>query len=206
MEDPAVDLGLAQRLKEARKRAGFADATTAAKHFRWVVPTYLGHENGSRRFGLERARVYARAFNANPAWLLTGEGSPQSTVGIPISGYVGAGAVIYPIDESMWPAGLEEVDLPPGVYSDYAAFKVRGDSNYPAYRHNDIIFVKKDGGPAHEYVNRECVVETEDGRRLLKTVTLGSKKGHYTLVSFNAPPLPDERVVWAAPVVWTHKP
>jgi phage repressor protein C with HTH and peptisase S24 domain len=206
MHTAFMDGEQAQRLKLARARAGYADATAAARRFGWTIPTYLAHENGSRGFGVERAQVYAAAFKVNASWLLTGEGSPASTVKIPVSGYVGAGAMIFPVDESSGPGGIEEVDLPPGVYGDYAAFKVRGDSNYPAYRDNEIIFVKKDGGPPHEYLNRECVLRTEDGRRLLKTLTQGSKRGHFTLISFNAPPLLDERVEWASPVEWTRKP
>jgi hypothetical protein len=201
-----MDGGQGQRLKTARIRAGYGDATTAARRFGWTIPTYLAHENGSRGFGVERAKGYAEAFKVSALWLLTGEGSSASNVKIPVSGYVGAGAVIYPGDDSTGPGGIEEVDLPPGVYGDYAAFKVRGDSNYPAYRNNEIIFVLKEGGPPYEYLNRECVIRTEDGRRLLKTLTPGSKKDHFTLISFNAPPMLDERVEWASPVEWTRKP
>lgn len=206
MHNAFMDGEQAQRLKLARGRAGYADATAAARRFGWTISTYLAHENGSRGFGVDRAKVYAEAFKVNPGWLLTGEGSPASSLKIPVSGYVGAGAVIYPVDESSGPGGLEEVDLPPGVYGDYAAFKVRGDSNYPAYRNNEIIFVKKDGGPPNEYLNRECVVCTNDGRRLLKTLTPGSKEGHFTLISFNAPPLIDQQVDWVSPVEWARKP
>ncbi|HZB90758.1 MAG TPA: S24 family peptidase [Stellaceae bacterium] len=195
----------AKRLREARIGAGFADATTAARRFGWVIPTYLAHENGSRGFGLARAQLYAGAFRVNWQWLLTGEGSSSSNLKIPVSGYVGAGCVVIPADEGVGPGGIEEVDLPPGVYGDYAAFKVRGDSNYPAYRDNEIIFVRREGGPPREFINRECVLDTADGRRLLKTLTPGSKKGHFTLISFNAPPIVDVRVTWASPVEWTYK-
>jgi phage repressor protein C with HTH and peptisase S24 domain len=205
MHTAFMDLARANRLKLARERAKFADATTAARRFHWAIPTYLAHENGSRGFSVERARDYARAFKVNAAWLLTGEGSPSSNPKVPVSGYVGAGAVIYAADESIGPGGIEEVDLPPGMYGDYLAFKVRGDSNYPAYRDSEIIFVKKEGGPPDEFVNRECVLQTVDGRRLLKTLTQGSKRGHFTLISFTAPPMVDEQVEWAAPVEWTRK-
>jgi hypothetical protein len=196
----------AARLRRARQGAGFTDATEAARRFGWVISTYLAHENGTRGFGIERAQLYAAAFKVNGYWLLTGEGSLSSTLKIPVSGYVGAGAVVHPMDEGTYPGGIEEVDVPPGMYGDYLAFKVRGVSNYPAYRDNEIIFVQKDGGPANDYLNRECVVQTLDGRRLLKTIRPGSKKGHFTLISFNAPPLEDEQVEWASPVVWTRKP
>lgn len=200
-----MDRDRANRLKLARGRAKFADATAAARRFGWAIPTYLAHENGSRGFNVERARGYARAFKVNAAWLLTGEGSASSNSMVPVSGYVGAGAVIYAADESIGPRGIEEVDLPPGMYGDYLAFKVRGDSNYPAYRNSEIIFVKKEGGPPDEFVNRECVLQTIDGRRLLKTLTQGSERGHFTLISFNAPPMVDERIEWASPVEWTRK-
>ena len=195
----------AKRLRQARKAAGHDDATAAARRVGWVVPTYLAHENGSRGFGLARAQLYAAAFKANWQWLLTGEGSSSSNVKVPVSGYVGAGWVVYPVDEGVGPGGIEEVELPPGVYGDYAAFKVRGDSNYPAYRDDEIIFVRKEGGPPQDFLNRECVLDTADGRRLLKTLTPGSKKGHFTLISFNAPPIVDVRVAWASPVEWTCK-
>jgi hypothetical protein len=201
----AVSGEQAKRLREARIGAGLEDATAAARRFGWVIPTYLAHENASRGFGLARAQLYAAAFKVNWQWLLTGEGSSSSNLRIPVSGYVGAGCVVIPVDEGIGPGGIEEVELPPEVYGDYAAFKVRGDSNYPAYRDNEIIFVRKEGGPPQEYLNRECVLDTADGRRLLKTLTPGSKKGHFTLISFNAPPIVDVRVTWASPVEWTYK-
>jgi phage repressor protein C with HTH and peptisase S24 domain len=206
MHNAFMDTPLASRLRQARKAAGFDDATTAARRYGWVIPTYLAHENGSRGVNPERGALYARAFKVHPGWLLTGEGSRGSIVRIPVSGYVGAGGMIYPADETTGPGGIDEVELPPGEYGDFAAFKVRGDSNYPAYRNDEIIFVKKEGGPPLEYINRECVVRTADGRRMLKMLRLGSKKGHFTLHSFNAPPMIDEQVEWASPVEWTRKP
>ncbi|HWI27845.1 MAG TPA: S24 family peptidase [Stellaceae bacterium] len=195
----------AKRLRRARLEAGYEDATAAARRFGWVIPTYLAHENGSRGFGLARAQLYAQAFKVNWQWLLTGEGSLSSNLRVPVSGYVGAGWLVYPIDEGVGSGGIEEVELPPGVYGDYAAFKVRGDSNYPAYRDNEIIFVRREGGPPQDFLHRECVLDTDDGRRLLKTLTPGSRKGHFTLISFNAPPIVDVRVTWASPVEWTYK-
>ena len=206
MHNAYMDNPAASRLRQARKAAGFDDATKAARRYGWVIPTYLAHENGSRGFSFERSEAYARAFKVHVGWLWTGEGSRGSMVRIPVSGYVGAGAMIYPADETTGPGGIDEIELPPGEYGDFAAFKVRGDSNYPAYRNDEIIFVKREGGPPLEYLNRECVIRTEDGRRMLKQLTLGSKKGHFTLISVNAPPMVDERVEWASPVVWTRKP
>ena len=192
------------RLKEARIRAGFGDATAAARRFGWTAPTYLAHENGSRGFSVERATEYGRAFKVSASWLLTGEGSPPDLT-IRLSGYVGAGAMIYLADATGDFSAVEEIEIPGSAFKEYAAFKVRGDSLYPAYRDGEIIFARKAGGPPGDHVNRECVVRTEDGRTYLKTLILGSAGDRFTLLSFNAPPLPDQRVVWAAPVEWSRR-
>jgi phage repressor protein C with HTH and peptisase S24 domain len=64
----------AERLKEARERAGFASAKSAAEAMGIAVATYVQHENGSRGFG-RNALKYARRFRVTPEWLLYGRGA-----------------------------------------------------------------------------------------------------------------------------------
>lgn len=61
-----------ERLREARLEAGYRSARAAAKRFNWAEATYGAHENGSRKFGLETARDYGRAFKRNPIWIVFG--------------------------------------------------------------------------------------------------------------------------------------
>jgi phage repressor protein C with HTH and peptisase S24 domain len=66
--------GAASRLKEARKMAGYDNPSDAARALGAELPTYLGHENGSR--GLSRAAFrYADFYNVRLDWLLTGRGA-----------------------------------------------------------------------------------------------------------------------------------
>lgn len=65
------------RLKWARETAGFPRAVEAARAFGWTASTYLGNENGDRKPGRDRAEQYAKAFNVDLGWLLTGTGSPN---------------------------------------------------------------------------------------------------------------------------------
>jgi hypothetical protein len=75
METPA------ERLQWARRRAGYDDATSAARAFGWKVSTYLGHEAGDRVPKRDLARRYARAYRTRWEWLLEGEGSPDELNG-----------------------------------------------------------------------------------------------------------------------------
>lgn len=60
----------AERLKQARKSAGYASAQEAAEAFGWNPPAYRHHENGTRGFGPDAAKRYGRAFKVRPGWLL----------------------------------------------------------------------------------------------------------------------------------------
>lgn len=62
----------ASRLRESRISAGFKSATAAAEHFGWKTPTYISHENGARGFRPVDAEKYARAFDVDAGWLVTG--------------------------------------------------------------------------------------------------------------------------------------
>jgi hypothetical protein len=66
-----------ERLRWARQRAGFSDATAAARRFHWNENTYRSHENSTRAISKKAAAKYAKAFKipAGPGWLLYGEGA-----------------------------------------------------------------------------------------------------------------------------------
>lgn len=139
-EQPPDD---ALRLIEARIARGFKNPKDAARHFGWVYETYIQHEQGNR--GLSKSyKRYAKAFNVDEAWLLTGRG--RGPLGdttmrmIPIVGYVGAGAEVFSIDDHAKGGGLDEIKSPwSELGPDAVAVRVRGNSMAPALHDKDII-------------------------------------------------------------------
>ena len=115
-------------------------------------------------------------------------------------GYVGAGAEVIPIDDHELGAGLEEVDIPPGVPDDAVLVIVRGDSMYPRYFDNEYLFYVRDQRNPGEFIGRECVVQLSDGRIFVKVLRRGAD-GLFNLESWNAPTLENKAVEWAAPVL-----
>ncbi|MEI3850065.1 MULTISPECIES: XRE family transcriptional regulator [unclassified Ensifer] len=63
-----------QRLKLARKSAGFKTAREAAESLGVRYPTYSQHENGTRGI-VREAELYARRFKVSLDWLLRGKGA-----------------------------------------------------------------------------------------------------------------------------------
>ena len=64
----------AARLKEARQKAGFRGAKTAADFFQWPVEKYKAHDDGRNGFGTADARKYAKAYGVSVEWLVLGTG------------------------------------------------------------------------------------------------------------------------------------
>lgn len=194
--DKIAGMGAADRLRDAREAAGFETAADAARRYGWPETTYRHHENGTRGFRLPSAKIYARAFRVAPEWLLFGKGGAERS-GVPVVGYIGAGAEIYPIDQG---GSLDEVEAPPGVGPEAVAVIVRGDSMWPRYTDGDTIIYDQHL-PAEKADRRECVIALPDGRKYVKMVRR-QPDGLWTLESHNAPPIHDAELLWAAPIRW----
>jgi phage repressor protein C with HTH and peptisase S24 domain len=190
-----------ERLAKAREQAGYAQPTDAARAMGLKqTSTYLSHENGTR--GLSRAAArYAAFFRVSLEWLLTGRGDMQARPrgvrrAIAIGGLVGAGAAIMPIRENTAGTGqIDEIELPDEEF--LGALEVRGDSQYPRYLDGEIvIYDTRPEGPGR-LLNRYAVVDTVDGRRLLKILRKMPHPGRFRLESHNAVPEDDVEIVAA---------
>lgn len=186
-----------ERLRRAREAAGFTTAADASRRFEWNLNTYKSHENGVRQFGATLGKRYARAFKVRAEWLL-GLGGPmrEGHEGIDVVGEVGAGSRVYPIDDG----ALERVVPPFSTPSDAIAFVVRGDSMEPAFSSGSYVIARPIDDP-QEALFRRAVVTLEDGSRFVKQLLPGSSPGTFTLVSHNAQPITNVKVIAAARVL-----
>ena len=67
-----------ERLRNARKAAGFVSATDAIEYCKWRGSTYRAHENGQNNFNAEYATKYGKAYGVSASWLLLGEGNEEA--------------------------------------------------------------------------------------------------------------------------------
>lgn len=116
-------------------------------------------------------------------------------------GFVGAGAVVFPIDDSV----LETIDPPFATPENTVAVIVRGDSMLPAYRAGTYLVLEPLADP-RDALHRRAVVTLDDGQRLVKEVEAGLSTGKFNLLSYNASPIRDVVVVQAARVLGTVEP
>lgn len=188
------------RLKSARKKAGFASARSAANRFGWIVSTYASHENGQTPVPVDAAEVYGRAYKVSPGWILTGDLDPTNYRIIKVMGRVGTGSVITPEEEQVPPEGLSQVDVPFPLPEDAIAFEVDGTSMLPRYEAGDLVVCLNRYTDPELLIGRQVVVKTGDGKRYLKKLRQGRKKGTFDLESFNADPIEGVKVAWAAEV------
>lgn len=207
---------VADRLKAARTRAGFTDASDAARHFGWKPSTYLGHENGSRGIKLDVATTYARAFRVSPQFILFGKEGPADIAPVAVApdlvpvynvqASAGHGALVS--DEMI----VDRLCFPPGYLRsitsanarDLAIIGVKGESMLPTLADDDVVMVdmsKRD-------LSFDGLFVLRDGGEslLVKRIGRAARRGFVTLISDNTryPPIerPVEDVEVVGKVVW----
>jgi len=184
-----VDQDRAERLRVAREKAGYKNASEAARAFGWTESAYRHHENGTRGFGLDVAKKYGRAFRVKPGWLLCMEGIDG---GVPtdfvasekliVGGIVAAGVWREPIEGEV----LLEIDSPPIVRNARRlGYRLEGKSMDLVYESGsilDCISIFTNGvEPTH---GDHVIVEREkpDGLRELTCKEFQVRDGEYFLV------------------------
>jgi transcriptional regulator with XRE-family HTH domain len=184
--------GIGTRLRGAREAAGLSRKQAAQRLGFANESAVQHHENDTNKLRPEALQAYSDMYKVSIDWLVTsyGKGPGSRVYGVPIVGKIGAGAAIYPIDD----AGYEEIEPPPNCPPGALAFRVEGDSQYPAYSDGDIV-IALPCADIHDILNRDAVVTLDDQRRLLKRVAPGSAPGMFYLSSHNAPPIHDVRIV-----------
>lgn len=183
-------------IEKMRILAGMTREELAAK-LDTTATTIYRKERGDRQLRLEELEDYARALGCTVQSLVS------ETKKVPVVGYVGAGAKIYPIDDNAIGNGLEMVDSPTGIANpDICALYVRGESQEPQLEDGWILFYHKrsDGVPG-DCIGRLCIVALPNGELMVKKIRQGSKPGIYHLISKNADPILDTELLWASRVI-----
>lgn len=198
----------AERLKAARRRAGFKSAAAAAAHFNWNRNTYSSNENGNAPYSYRMAKEYGAAFDVSPQWLYDGLGASDPDVPppppaarlslVPVIGRVGAdteGRVLFASGQE---AG-DLVPLPPGGTDKAVALRIVGHSMRGVADEGGLIYFEDQRTPpTPDMFGHVVVVETLEGEVLVKRLLRGSRSGRYDLESVVGPVREDARIRWAA--------
>lgn len=157
-------------------------------------------ETGQRRLAENWMIRLAKELDCEPADLMLSSLPRMVTV----VGYVGAGAQVFPFDDHMKGAGLDEVDCPPGCDpSTTVALRVTGDSMQPFMPEGTIVYyTRRHEGGCSDYLNSLCVVQVHEGATLLKILKKGYSAGRFNLMSYNADMIEDVLLDWCAKIIF----
>jgi transcriptional regulator with XRE-family HTH domain len=171
-------------------------------------------EKGTRRLNEDNVAKLAAALGCRAQDIF----GDLPAAGIPVVGFVGAGAEIYAIDDHEHGAGLDEVDAPPGAAGrDIVAVRIRGDSMFPVFQDGWTVYygeritmvhspaegqLQNAADPLSDYFSKPCAVRLVDGRTMLKTLKRGTVPGRYNLVSYDGRDIEDVELDWAARILF----
>jgi transcriptional regulator with XRE-family HTH domain len=199
---PEMAVQLSTRIRLLRKKLGktqpeFADLFNVSQGSvsRWEAGAAPSHQHLMRMSELEGISLDEFLLGA------VGRAATERGEPIPVIGYVGAGASVYPIDDEAQGGGFGTVERPPFITGEAIAVEVRGDSLVPVAEDGwKLIYTGEQAVLEEEVLNKLCVVALADGRVLVKRLMRGSKPLRYHLMSTNAPMIEDAEVLWAAKV------
>lgn len=192
---PRVAPPFPNRLREVREARGLT-LEQVAERINSTAATVSRRESGSRQLKWADLVLMAGALDVTPVDLVG-----DKTELIPIVGYVGAGAQIFPFDDHAKGQGIDEAPCPARLDPrTTVAVRVRGDS-MPPIGDGWLIFYSRAPEPdTAAVIGKLCVVKIAgDGPTLLKRVRRGPTPGRFNLESSNAPLIEDVALDWAAP-------
>lgn len=196
----AQDVWMSLRLREARTERRVTQQQLA-EAIDVPYQTIQKIEAGKVNLSWDRAKKIAKYLNCRIGDLDSELFKEPNQV--PILGYVGAGAEVFPFEGDAPIDYMTPVrDVPEGT----AGAIVRGTSMLPALRDGDTLFyLPQETISPDLLVGKECVVRTTDGRVFVKQLERGSIPGKWKLVSYNAPEMDNISIDWAARVRWVEK-
>lgn len=119
---------------------------------------------------------------------------------VPVTARIGAGETVIPIDTDS-PIDSEYTQAP--IFDDVTeAWEVDGDSMRPLYGPKDKLFPGRPAADPTSMIGRIVGAQLRDGRRLVKTLQRGSRKGRFNLASINPahPLLEDVAIDFVVPI------
>lgn len=185
------------RIRELRDRLGLTQEDVATR-LNMAYQTLGKLERGATRLKYDQAEKLADILQCEIPEL-TGDIVART---VPVVGYVGAGAEIFPIDDHEKGQGLRHVRCPAGLDPEKTlAAEVRGDSMFPISDGWLLFFSRSHEGVPFDAVGEMCVVKlADDGPTLVKHLRRGYARGRFNLISTNAPPREDVALDWATRV------
>lgn len=157
---------------------------------RGFLPTVDGLASVAEALGVSVASILGESSLADPVMVAI---IGSTSVGDTWTEDIGAGSI---------PLGV-----PPDRAGDMVAVRIEGKSMAPVYRDGDTIMgARVSGNALSECLGVDCIVETIDGDRFIRTVTAGAR-GRFRLRSLDPsePDIEDVRIRWAAPIEWIRR-
>lgn len=206
--------GMAYDKRKALAALAAFQTSTGLKDFPWEKASGVG-EGTLRKFRTGSARSMSdetyEKLAAGASDLLDRKIAPArlrpgaaTDVELPIRSYVGAGdEVVEPVDGD---GPIDYVTAPPEL-AEGEVLEVRGRSMLPAYEHGDLLFHRFMDPDPRQLIGKLVIAKLKDGRRFVKVLLAGTKRGRFTLASLNPSfaPMEDQAVAAVARIVWVKK-
>ena len=153
--------------------------------------------SGGRRSISHDTYAKLAAFSGVSVSVLLGERDTSKVV--PLVGFLRSGSMLEelkPYDD------VEYVEAPPWAAGrPLVAFRVDGNTSFPAYWDQEVIFFEKRSElNEEECLRKACVIKVAGGKTYVGILRKGSEPGMYNIERPNLPMMENQSVEWASPI------
>ncbi|NTG61810.1 helix-turn-helix domain-containing protein [Agrobacterium rhizogenes] len=153
---------------------------------------FIKLERGERQMTQRYIDLAAKGFGVEPSEVIADKRTTH------IIGRVGAGAEAH--FYAMADNDYEEVPMPQGGTDRTVGLEVNGDSIGPFFNQWLVFYDDIRNPVTPDLISHLCIVETVDGRVLVKKIMLGNQPNRFHLLSQTESPIENVELVWAAKV------
>lgn len=182
---------MANNLKMLRTRSGIT-SERAAELMGVSRSQYVKLERGERRLTADYIARAARAFDVDDSEVISDKRLSR------IVGRVGAGAEAHFYTHA--DEGYEEVPMPPGGTEKTVGLEINGDSIGPFFNSWLVFYDDVRSPVTADLIGELCIVETLEGKVLVKKLMIGNKPNRFHLLSQTESPIENAEIIWAAKV------
>lgn len=198
----------AERLRGARRGAGFRSAKSAAAVLKVSYPTYAGHENGSRGIKDTELVEYSKAFNVSLSWLAFGTSKLERRFILHLISLFEHSSEMLENKLNDVAFGLIEVSPPFPIPDGLSAVRFPDSRFIPHYFPGELLLVSVVASPVNCLAKRslfliEKSTETAQGRLAIPGTILreGENVGTFDIQEASGRVHINVKVIWSAEVI-----
>lgn len=175
------------RLAEARRKAGYENASDFARSISMLEATYRTYEGGTRTISYDKAHKFAEKLGVSGEWILSGNSNKNNIRSVPIVGRSKSGVITasHPLTGGLTMNSdllkrLPTTEVPPEMDASMLfAIEVEDNHYAPFICSGAIVYYNRLPDNPDDCIGALCIIQVKGGDPVFDILMRGKSSGFY---------------------------